>query len=113
MNIDNVLNQLVERLKAADPYRIILFGSYAKGTAVHDSDIDLMVILDNDFVPKSCAEKLERNFGVHELVLDINYEYAMDLKIYSRAEFQNRKYAGSFFIKEIEKTGKIIYEKRN
>jgi hypothetical protein len=28
-NIDFVLNQIVEKLKSADPYKIILFGSHA------------------------------------------------------------------------------------
>ncbi|MCL2335780.1 MAG: nucleotidyltransferase domain-containing protein [Endomicrobia bacterium] len=113
MSIDNVLNQLVERLKAADPYKIILFGSHAKGTAARDSDIDLMIILNNDYLPKTYSDKLERNWGVHKLVLDINYRYAMDVKIYSKAEFKNLKKRGSFFIEEIEKTGKTIYEKQN
>ena len=47
------------------------------------------------------------------MVSDINYEYAMDLKIYSRAEFQKRKLDGSYVIDEVEKTGKILYEKYN
>jgi predicted nucleotidyltransferase len=108
-----VLNQLVEKLKAADPYKIVLFGSYAKGTATPESDIDLMIILDNDYISKDYSEKLERNWEVKKLVLDINYQYPMDFKIYSKAEFKNLKNKGSFFIREIEKTGKTIYEKRN
>lgn len=94
----------------ADPYKIILFGSYARGTVTPDSDIDLMILLDNDFLPKTSSEKLERNWNIHKLVLDINYQYAMDVKIYSRAEFRKLKNKGSFFIEEIEKTGKTIYE---
>ncbi|MDR1218177.1 MAG: nucleotidyltransferase domain-containing protein, partial [Treponema sp.] len=43
----NYIDQLLEALKQSDPYRIILFGSYAKGTANENSDIDMMVILDN------------------------------------------------------------------
>ncbi|MDR1418614.1 MAG: nucleotidyltransferase domain-containing protein [Endomicrobium sp.] len=113
MNINYVLNQLVERLKAVDPYKIILFGSYAKGTATHDSDIDLMIVLDNDHIPESYFKKLERDCSIHKLVLDINYEYSMDLKIYSRTEFKAKKERGNFFINEIERSGKIIYEKRN
>jgi predicted nucleotidyltransferase len=111
--INNVLNRLVERFKPVDPYKIILFGSYAKGSATRDSDIDLMLILDNHHLPKDHSEKLERNASIYQLILDINYQYAMDLKIYSRAEFNSLKERSSFFIDEIEKTGKTIYEKRN
>jgi len=112
-NIEYVLNQLVEKLKEADPYKIILFGSYANGTAMSDSDIDLMIILDNYIISKTYGEDVKRYIAIRKLILDINSQYSMDLKIYSRAEFQRKKENGNFFIKEIEKTGKIIYEKRN
>ncbi|MDR0485641.1 MAG: nucleotidyltransferase domain-containing protein [Elusimicrobiota bacterium] len=110
---ESVLNKIVRQLQPADPYKIILFGSNAKGTASKDSDIDLMVILDNDFVSKSCAERLNRNWEVKKLILDINSQYAMDVIICSRAEYQNKKDEGNFFLQAVEKTGKAIYEKDN
>ena len=110
MEINNILNQIVESLKAADPYKIILFGSYAKGTATKDSDIDLMVILDNDFVSSNSREKSNRNCAVLNLV---DHICPMDLFIYSKAEYKKRKKRGSFLIYEIERTGKTIYEKYN
>ena len=113
MNIEYILNQLVDKLKAADPYKIILFGSYAKGTAAPGSDIDLIVIIDNYIISKTYAEDVKRYVAIRKLLLDINSQYAMDLKVYSRAEFQRKKEKGSFFIKEIEKTGITIYEKWN
>ncbi|MDR3125433.1 MAG: nucleotidyltransferase domain-containing protein [Endomicrobium sp.] len=45
--VDNYLNQIVERLKAADLCKILLFGSYSKGTTKPGSGIDLMVVLDS------------------------------------------------------------------
>jgi len=42
---EQVIQQAVRRLvAAANPSRIILFGSYATGTATENSDLDLMVI---------------------------------------------------------------------
>ncbi len=35
--------EIVERLKTINPYKIILFGSYAYGKPQTDSDIDLIV----------------------------------------------------------------------
>ena len=110
MEINNILNQIVESLKAADPYKIILFGSYAKGTATKDSDIDLMVILDNDFVSKNYDNKWRRNYKVMQLV---SLHCDIDFKIYSRAEFKKLKDRDNFFIYEVERTGKTIYEKYN
>jgi predicted nucleotidyltransferase len=40
----NYIDQLVVSLKQADPYRIILFGSFAKGTADENNDCDMVVI---------------------------------------------------------------------
>jgi len=113
MEIDAVLNRLVEKLMAADPYKIVLFGSHARGTATRDSDIDLMVILDNYDIAQTYKERLNKRCYVRKLVRDINYRYAMDILVYSRAEFQKRKLDGSFLIDEVEKTGKILYEKYN
>ncbi len=40
--IDEMKRRIVERFR---PDRIILFGSYAKGTANADSDVDLLVVM--------------------------------------------------------------------
>jgi predicted nucleotidyltransferase len=53
MDINTVLDSLVSSLKSSDPYRIILFGSYANGNPNENSDIDLMVILDNNHISKT------------------------------------------------------------
>jgi predicted nucleotidyltransferase len=44
INIELVLNQVLDKLKSVDIYRVILFGSYAKVAAMPESDIDLVII---------------------------------------------------------------------
>ncbi|MDR3181953.1 MAG: nucleotidyltransferase domain-containing protein [Planctomycetaceae bacterium] len=48
-DITPVLSELVERILSSEQpiAKIVLFGSYAKGTAGEESDIDLMVIIDS------------------------------------------------------------------
>ena len=111
MNINEVLDNLVLSIKASDPYRIILFGSYVNGNADENSDIDLMVILDNHHVSKTYEERLNKKLFVRNLVLDINRKIPLDILVYSKEEFNMIKQYGNYFIEEIEKTGKIIYEK--
>jgi predicted nucleotidyltransferase len=111
MDISTVLDNLVISLKPSDPYKIILFGSYANGTPNEHSDIDIMVILDNNDVAKTYRERLDKKVYIRGLVREINREMPMDILIYSREELNIIKKDGNYFIEEIEKTGKVIYEK--
>jgi len=113
MDMDTALNKLVVSLQPSDPYKIILFGSHANGTPNEHSDIDLMVILDNDHVSKTYQERLDKRVYVRTLVLEVNREYPLDLLVYSKAELEKVKEYGNTFVIDIEKTGKVIYEKPN
>jgi predicted nucleotidyltransferase len=111
MKNHNYIDLLIKALKQSDPYKIILFGSYAKGTATDDSDIDIVVILDNYDVAKTYEERLNKKLYINRLVRNINYKVALDILVYSRAEYKIVKDFGNYFIDEIEQTGRIIYEK--
>ena len=106
-----ILNNLIISLKPSDPYKIILFGSYANGNPNENSDVDLMIILDNNHVSKTYQERLAKKISIRNLVLEINRKIPLDILVYSREEFKIVKNYGNFFIDEIEKTGKVIYEK--
>jgi len=111
MDIKAVLDNLVLSIRASDPYKIILFGSYATGNANENSDLDLMVILDNHHVSKTYEERLDKKIFIRNLVLDINRKIPLDILVYSKEEFNRIKQYGNYLIDEIEKTGKVIYEK--
>jgi predicted nucleotidyltransferase len=113
MKNNNYIDQLIVALMQSDPYRIILFGSYAKGTANENSDIDMVVILDNNDVAKTYEERLKKKLYINRLVRNINYKIALVILVYSKEEYKIIKNYGNYFIEEIEKTGKIIYEKRS
>jgi predicted nucleotidyltransferase len=108
---NTVLDNLVDSLKLSDPYKIILFGSYAKGNHNENSDIDLMIILDNNHVSKTYTERLEKKVYIRNLVLEINRKTSLDILVYSKEELNLIKKRGNYFIDEIERTGKVIYEK--
>jgi predicted nucleotidyltransferase len=111
MEIENLLEKLVLSLKASDPYKIVLFGSYANGNPDGNSDIDLMVILDNDHVSKTYEERLNKKVYIRSLVREINRKIPLDILVYSKKELNLIKEHGNYFIDEIERTGRIIYEK--
>jgi predicted nucleotidyltransferase len=111
MEIEKILEKLVLSLKVSDPYKIVLFGSYANGNPDRNSDIDLMVILDNDHVSRTYEERLNKKIYIRGLVREINRKIPLDILVYSKEELNLIKGHGNYFIDEIEKTGKIIYEK--
>ena len=111
MDINAILDNLVFSLKPSNPSKIILFGSYANGNPNEHSDIDLMVVLDNDHVSKTYQERLDKGVHVRKLVLEINRKIPLDILVYSKAELNMIKEYGNQFIEEIEKTGKVIYDK--
>jgi predicted nucleotidyltransferase len=113
MEINEMLNQVIDRLKTANPYKIVLFGSQARGTANEESDIDILIIMDDFSISKNFQERLDKRVYIGNLISDLPYKYDVDFKIYSRAELKMLKKKGSFFINEVERTGKTIYEKRN
>ena len=57
MNIETIQNELLEALRPLHLDRIILFGSYAYGTPHKDSDIDLYIVTNDDYIPQSYKEK--------------------------------------------------------
>jgi predicted nucleotidyltransferase len=111
MDYHTVLDDLVSSLKPSDPYKIVLFGSYAKGNPNENSDIDLMVVLDNNHVSKTYEERLNNKVFIRNLLLEINRKIPLDVLVYSKEELNLMKKYGNYLIEEIEKTGKTIYEK--
>ena len=111
MGFNIAVENIIASLKSSDPYKIILFGSCANGNPDTNSDIDLMVILDNNHVSKTYEERLNKKIFVRNLVLDINRKVPLDILVYSKEELNIIKKHGNYFIDEIEKTGKVIYEK--
>ena len=111
MDINAVLDNLVVSLQSSNPDKIILFGSYARGNPDENSDIDLMVIIDDNNVSKSYQERLDKKLYVRNLVLEINRKVPLDILVYSKEELNMIKRHGNQLIDDIEKTGKIIYEK--
>jgi predicted nucleotidyltransferase len=107
----DVISKIIQSLIGLNIYKVILFGSYANGTATEDSDIDLVVILDTEEFVKTFDERMDRNRPVSTALMDVNRIYAMDIIVYSKGEFEYLDKRESDFVREIKNTGKEIYAK--
>ncbi len=102
---------IVEKLKKADPSKIILFGSYAYGIPDKDSDIDILVVTSDNFIPENFTVKMKLVLNISMLISDIKAIYPVDLIVQTIPMHQKFLLLGSLFSKEITKKGKVLYEK--
>jgi predicted nucleotidyltransferase len=97
--IKKIINQIVKNYR---PEKIILFGSKAKGKVKASSDIDLAII-----------KKTKENFieRLKKIAKIVKTWEAVDILVYTPEEWEKNLNENHYFFKEIEKTGKILYEK--
>jgi len=105
------IDKIMEKLLELNIYKVILFGSYAEGKADSESDIDLLIVLDEDTLPDNYDQWLEIKMRVRRSLREINKKVAIDLLVYTRPQYEIIQKEMNSFQKEIHETGKILYEK--
>lgn len=106
MTVKEALPEIVRRLvAAAKPEQIILFGSWAKGEARPDSDLDLLVIEPEPFGPDRSRlqeiGRLEHALG--------RLPYPTDILVYSRDEVERWKSSTHHVIARALREGTVLY----
>lgn len=101
----NLIQEIVDRIvKAIDPEKIILFGSYAYGKPGKDSDIDILVIKDSDLARHKRASLLYN--ALAGLIIP------KDILVYTPEEIEEWSEVPQAFITTIMRRGIVIYEKK-
>jgi predicted nucleotidyltransferase len=98
--IEHVTRTIVERFQ---PRRIVLFGSYARGEAGPDSDLDLLVEMETTARPPERATAIRAAFGLHP--------WPMDLLVYTPEEVQRLRQQSGTLVAIIEREGRVLYER--
>jgi predicted nucleotidyltransferase len=106
-----IIYRIVNRLKEINPDKVILFGSYAWGDPHGDSDLDIIVVTNDDIMPKNYKEKMEIYLKVSTLLSEFKKQTPIDLVVHTRPMHNKFLKLGSAFSKEISKRGKILYER--
>lgn len=97
------LNEVIERLRAAlSPRAIYLHGSLARGDAGPQSDIDLIVIVDD-----SPLDPYERDAIAYRALG--NLPVPVDVQVYTVSEFEQRAAKPVTFEHVVKTQGKLVY----
>jgi predicted nucleotidyltransferase len=100
---EQTLQQVVKRIvAAAQPSRVILFGSYGRADADAGSDLDLMVIernVDNRYEEMIRLRKAVGHIGV-----------GVDVLVYSETEYERRSQVPGTVLYWARKEGRPLYE---
>lgn len=97
--IESIVHRIVEQFH---PHKVILFGSYARGTATKDSDVDLLVVLPVSGSKKDAVIKIRTSVNGMGIAKDIFVATPEDLKIY-------KELMGTIIYSALRE-GKILYE---
>ena len=68
---------IIEKLKQTKPEKIILFGSYAYGDPSDDSDLDILVVTGDNFIPDSFSEKSLIYLRTSKAISDIKKNFLL------------------------------------
>ena len=96
--IETLVNRIVER---ARPHRVIMFGSYVKGTATDRSDLDLLVECETVLPMARRATDLSPICSGFLVPIDLHVYTQEEVREYGREEFH--------FLHTVTRTGKVLY----
>ena len=111
LQYEEYIKQITEALQQIDPYKIILFGSAASGKLHEDSDIDIIVVLNNETIPQDYDEKMKLKLSVRRALREINKQVPIDTLTYTKKEYELILNNKNSFFQEVDLTSRTIYEK--
>ena len=81
--------------------RVILFGSYARGTPSPDSDVDLLII--GPFTGRSADTSVE-------IQMKLRPGFPVDLLVRTPEKIRERIAMGDTFMEDVLRQGRVLYE---
>lgn len=87
MTKNEIIFQINQSQSPLNVKKVILFGSFAKGTQSVDSDIDLLVVTNDDFVFESFADKMKAKLEISKVLRSLRKFAEIDLIVHTRPMF--------------------------
>ena len=98
---DAVVQRLIE---AAAPRQIYLFGSFVRGETDADSDLDVMVVVDD-----SVENTRQESVRLRHLLRGIRL--AMDVLVVTASSFAAHRHTPGLIYREVAENGRLVYER--
>lgn len=102
--VSGITRQVIDALRAYEPERIYLFGSWARGEQDELSDIDLVIIKRTE---QPFFERLREAAALLPPSLG-----AVDLLVYTEEEFTEMLAQGNAFAEMVAEEGRLIYDRQ-
>jgi len=109
-NIEQYTDAVTARLKNLYPVKIILFGSAAQHDTHEYSDLDILIVLNVNYIPETYEDKLELKLTVREQLGKLSEEIPIDIIVFTKPEYVEFLKRNSAFCREIHETGQLLYE---
>jgi predicted nucleotidyltransferase len=107
---DELETRIREALELLHPEKVILFGSYAWGQPTDDSDVDLYVVTQDDFMPANYEESMQSYLKVASRLREINKSVPIDLIVHTKPMHHAFVQLDSMFAREVMTRGQVLYE---
>jgi predicted nucleotidyltransferase len=99
--VEAVVRRLVE---VARPRKIILFGSFVRGETNRDSDLDVLVVTDDD-LESPHAESVRLRRSVRDILMP------MDILVIPQSKLDQLRHRWDLVYYEACETGRVVYER--
>ena len=109
VNIEELKHQILEALKPLNPNKVILFGSYAYGNPTKDSDVDLYIVTNDDFISQTWREKSNIYLKFSRKLRDLQKEIPIDLIVHTKGMYKKFAELNSSFYKHSILKGEQIW----
>lgn len=84
--------------------RLVVFGSRVRGAAAEDSDLDLIILVDD----KTPALERELDDAVYQVMWDHDFKPIISLKVFAESQFNDALNRGFSFYKHVDKEGVAV-----